>query len=184
MAEHGFFHPICGYWQTNDDVTEEILAGYPGETIEVPLKPGAGYDFNGTDWVAQQSTLEEFRVAKIAAIDTMANALLAAGAPVDFGLHIALDDKSLSDIAIMSGIATAALSGAVSWPESYARGWIAIENIRIPLATPAAGLALATATGSYCSAIVQRRRDLKDAVLAAEGTAPLEAIGIATGWPT
>ena len=84
----------------------------------------------------------------------------------------------------MAATASAAASGAVSWPESYARGWIAVENVRIPLATPADGLALAASVGDWYAAVVQRRRDLKDAALAAGDAAALDAIDITTGWPT
>lgn len=83
----------------------------------------------------------------------------------------------------MAATATAASAGAVLWPQSYARGWIAIENIRIPLDTPAAGLTLAASAGAYYAAIVQHRRDLKDAALAAKDAAGLDAIDETAGWP-
>lgn len=126
---------------------------------------------------------DELRAVKIAAITARADALLAIGAPAGDGLHIALDDRSLSDLSVMAGVAAAAASGAVSWSESYARGWITIENARLPLAAPTDGLVLATTVGNHYAAIVQHRRDLKDAALAAEDAAALEAIDIAAGWP-
>jgi len=129
-------------------------------------------------------TFEELRSSKIAAIVSAANALLITGAPVDSTLHIALDDGSRADLTAMAATATAAASGSVPWPESYARGWITIENIRIPLTTPSAGLALAASVGNYYAALIQHRRDLKDAALAAEDEAALDAIDIAAGWPT
>lgn len=48
--EHGFFHPDRGYWQTLGEPSAEILAGYPEGTIEVPLKPGADYEWQGDAW--------------------------------------------------------------------------------------------------------------------------------------
>ena len=51
MAEHGFFHPSRGYWQTNSDVPQHIQDTYPEGTIEIPLKPGGNYDWNGIEWV-------------------------------------------------------------------------------------------------------------------------------------
>ena len=128
-------------------------------------------------------TFEDLRAAKIAAIAAKADALLSAGAPVDGGLHVALDDGSRADLTAMAATATAASTGAVSWPESYSRGWIAIENVRIPLATPEAGLTLAASAGNYYAALVQHRRDLKDAVLAATEEADLSTIDIEAGWP-
>ena len=128
-------------------------------------------------------TLDDLRATKLAAITSAANALLAAGAPATGGLHVALDDGSRSDLTAMAATASAAASGAASWPESYARGWIAVENVRIPLPTPAAGLTLAASVGDWYAAVVQHRRDLKDAALAAEDTAALDAIDHSAGWP-
>lgn len=137
----------------------------------------------GYSATALEPSLEDLRAAKVAAITAAADALLSAGAPVDSGLHVALDDGSRADLTAMAATATAASAGAVVWLDSYARGWIAIENVRIPLATPAAGLALAAAVGDYYAAIVQRRRDLKDAALSVEDAAALDAIDITAGWP-
>lgn len=49
--EHGFFHPSWGYWQTNDDVPDFIRETYPEGTVEIPLKPGEYYEYNGYEWV-------------------------------------------------------------------------------------------------------------------------------------
>lgn len=67
--EHGFYHPSRGYWQTNTDVSPHILAGYPEGTVEVPLKPGADYDWNGTEWVQVLPDPDEIRAATHAAIN-------------------------------------------------------------------------------------------------------------------
>ncbi len=128
-------------------------------------------------------SLDDLRADKLATIVSAAGALLSTSAPVANGLHIALDDGSRADLTAMAATATAASAGAVAWPESYARGWITIENVRIPLPTPAAGLSLAASVGNYYAALVQHRRDLKDSALAAEDAATLEAIDIAGGWP-
>lgn len=50
MAEHGFYHPLRGYWQTLAPPDAEPLASYPDGTISVPLKPGADYEWDGA-WV-------------------------------------------------------------------------------------------------------------------------------------
>jgi hypothetical protein len=49
--EHGFFHPNRGYWQTTGEVSKDVFAAYPEGTVEVPLKPGAGYEWSGKSWV-------------------------------------------------------------------------------------------------------------------------------------
>lgn len=50
--EHGFFHASRGYWQTTSDVPEAVLATYPEGTIEVPLKPGADFEWIDGAWQA------------------------------------------------------------------------------------------------------------------------------------
>lgn len=49
--EKGFYHPSWGYWQTLTDPSAEIVTTYPDGTVEVPLKPGGGYDWNGSEWI-------------------------------------------------------------------------------------------------------------------------------------
>lgn len=51
MIEHGFYHPLRGYWQTISEPDAETLAGYPEGTISVPLKPGEDYDWQDGAWV-------------------------------------------------------------------------------------------------------------------------------------
>lgn len=66
MAEHGFYHPQCGYWQTIETPSQAFLDGYPAGTVEVPLKPGADYEWIGTEWVHNpppDPTPEELRAA-------------------------------------------------------------------------------------------------------------------------
>lgn len=128
-------------------------------------------------------SVDDLRSAKIAAIVAAADALLAAGAPVTDGLHVALDDGSRADLTAMAATATAAIGSGLPWPESYARGWIAVENVRIPLPLPHDGLAVAASVGNFYAAVIQHRRDLKDAALAAEDAAELDAIDANTGWP-
>lgn len=193
MNEHGFYNPTAGrdangtpcpvYWQAIDDVSAEMRATYPEGTIEVPLKPGAGYEFNGAEWAEPAASLEDLRATKIAAITARANALLASGAPVYGGLHVALDDGSRADLTEMAQMASNAMTGALAWPDSYARGWISVENVRIPLASPIEGLTLAASVGNFYSAVMQHRRDLKDAALAVVDAAALDAIDISGGWP-
>lgn len=143
-----------------------------------------GYRYANGVFTAPVVSIDDLRAAKLAAISTRATELLDAGAPVDGGLHIALDDASRADLTAMAATATIAAAGTVPWPASYSRGWIALENQRIPLPEPTDGLMLAAAVGGYYAAIVQHRRDLKDAALAAETAADIAAIDLAAGWPT
>lgn len=172
-----------------DDAVDAVYYCEPPSHVSTVLAPDevtAGWCLKDGDWVAPSPALDREnarRSAKLAAISATADALLAAGAPVSGGLHVALDDRSSADLMVMASAATAASIGTVAWPESYSRGWIAVENVRIPLAAPADGLALAASVGDWYAAVVQHRRDLKDAALAAEDAAALDAIDIAAGWP-
>lgn len=151
-----------------------------------PVEACAGWRLDGEAWTPPQTpspSLDELRERKVSDIQARSHALLAIGAPVSDGLHVALDDGSRADLTAMAATATAAASGALPWPDSYSRGWISMENVRIPLATPAAGLTLAATAGDYYAAIVQHRRDLKDAALAAENAEALDAIVVSAGWP-
>lgn len=170
------------------DNSWRIVADHRGETwfrgrVPVTIDFAGDPSEQGLTSCPPTQTLAEMRSAKLAAISAAADALLVAGASVEGGLHIALDDGSRADLTAMAATATAASAGATAWPESYSRGWITTENIRIPLATPAQGLALAASVGTYYAAIVQHRRDLKDAALAAEDEAALATIDVAAGWP-
>ena len=152
-----------------------------------PDAAGIGWTYDGANWTAPPSpdpTLEDLRAAKIATITAAADALLAAGAPVDSGLHVALDTDSRSDLTAMASTAIAAAEGSISWPASYSQGWITVENIRIPLATAAAGLTLAATVGDFYAALIQNRRDLKDAALAATTAEALAAVDVNAGWPS
>lgn len=151
-------------------------------TIEAPDDVFPGWLYDG-GFSAPQSSLDDIRASKIAAITAEAAALLDTGAPVAENLHVALDDGSRADLTAMAATATATVAGAIAWPDSYARGWITVENVRLPLATPADGLALAAAVGDRYASIVQHRRELKDAALAAADEAALDAIDASAGWP-
>lgn len=130
-------------------------------------------------------TLEDRRGMLLAAVNIRLDAALAAGAPVTVGedtLHVALDDGSRADMTGMAATALAAAGGAVPWPDSYALGWITIENVRIPLTMPGEGLVLAASVGNHYATIRQNARTLKDAVLAAADEVALDAIDIDAGW--
>lgn len=126
-------------------------------------------------------TFEDRKAEKLAAIYAMVEASLASGAPVEHNgdtLHIAVTDGSRADIGSMAtnAIGTIVTNGVVPWLESYVQGWISIENIRIPLPDPLAGLQFASTMAAYYGPIVQNGRTLKDAVLAAEDDAALDAV--------
>jgi len=57
MSEIGFYHPDRGYWQAIAGTADELLPTYPAGTVQVPLKPGANYEWDGSEW--QEQPVEE-----------------------------------------------------------------------------------------------------------------------------
>ena len=157
---------------------EPVVIEHLGDPAEAGLTPN--------EPPTPPPTLEDRRSALIAAVNAKADALLALGAPVVLGdrtLHVRLDDGSRSDLSAMGATAIAVAAGVASWPESYALGWITIENVRVPMPALTDGLALAASAGDWYARIVQRRRSLKDELAAAPDEAALSEIGIDEGWP-
>ena len=54
MAEHAFYHPDVGVWIAISDVPQGVRDGYPAGTVEIPMPPGAGYEWDGAAWVEAQ----------------------------------------------------------------------------------------------------------------------------------
>tara|TARA_B100000287_G_scaffold124444_1_gene116464 strand:+ start:9026 stop:9415 length:390 start_codon:yes stop_codon:yes gene_type:complete len=48
MANHGFWHPTLGYWETISDPSDDIVAAYESGTIEVPVRPTRIHTWNTT----------------------------------------------------------------------------------------------------------------------------------------
>lgn len=133
-------------------------------------------------------TLDQKKAAKIEAVRVLTELKFDTGAPIESGgemLHVSVSDGSRADIGSMATNATATImtNGLVPWLDAYVLGWISIENVRIPLHTPQDGLAFASAVAAFYADARQRGRTLKDACLAAEDEAALNAIDIESGWP-
>jgi len=126
------------------------------------------------------SELEGGRNIKVRAIDTERDRRLALGA-LHGGKRFSTSNESRTDLGGMATTAGLVLSGAlIEWPEDYAKGWIAIDNSRFVLPTPADGIALAASVTLSYSATVQYARDLKDAALAAADPSTVDELA---GWP-
>jgi len=50
MSEYGFYHPDRGYWQTDGEVSQDIMDGYPDGTVDVPIKPSGDHEWDGEAW--------------------------------------------------------------------------------------------------------------------------------------
>ena len=121
--EKGFYHPSVGYWQTTNEPSEETLAGYPQGTKEVPLKPGKGYNYNGTEWVAP--SFEWLSQDKAKEVRSQRNMLLATKVdpivtnPLRWADLSAEKQQELSDYrkALLSITEQAGFPFNVTWPK-------------------------------------------------------------------
>mgnify|MGYP000586434857 CR=1 FL=1 len=64
--EHGFYHPVNGYWQTISTPTDEHLAAYPEGTIEVPIRPSPLHTWGGSEWVAPAQEVADAEASRVA----------------------------------------------------------------------------------------------------------------------
>jgi len=118
------------------------------------------------------------RDAKVTAIQAERDRRLRAGA-LHQGKRFAMDGDSRTDQGGMATTAALVQLGALPWPESYAQGWISLDNTRLPLPTPQDGIALAATVAVTYSALIQHARDLKDAALAGDPA----SVNHTAGWP-
>jgi hypothetical protein len=96
MSDCGFYHPSVGYWQTNAEPDEATLASYPAGTVQVPLKPGEFFEWDGVQWVAQTPP-PPTRAELVAAIEAQRDATIAAGVVHDGVLYHA-DNTFLTEM--------------------------------------------------------------------------------------
>ena len=59
MANHGFWHPTLGYWETISDPTDETKDSYESGTIEVPVRPSEIHTWNTTTSSWNEPTASE-----------------------------------------------------------------------------------------------------------------------------
>lgn len=88
---------------------------------------------------------------------------------------IPLQSDTRGDISGMTTAALAVVLGVMTWPESYARGWITVDGSRFVLPTPQDGVALAQKYAEYYSDLAQSDQDLEDSINAVQEGDP---------WPT
>lgn len=74
MAEHGFFHPTIGYWQTNSDPPEHIIEAYPEGTVEIPLRPAGDWVWSGSAWLLSAPAKFDYRLKKTTVWQRMSDA--------------------------------------------------------------------------------------------------------------
>ena len=162
--ERGFHHHEWGYWQTNSDVSPEILATYPEGTVEVPLMPEAGAIWAGNQWLPSpppslEETFEAIRLRRDQAI--------AAGTTVA-GIPVQTDETSQTRI---MGAAVAAMLDP-----GYTVQWKTATGDFVTL-TAAQVIGIASAIRAHVQGCFDREAELRAAALA---NAPFD---IEAGWP-
>ena len=73
MANHGFWHPTLGYWETISDPSDEIKAAYEAGTIEVPVRPTEISTWNTETNAWNEPTVEELDALKARDIRDLRN---------------------------------------------------------------------------------------------------------------
>lgn len=180
--------PAKGFWarETDDppsfDPSTEVRTG---PTWDVTPPEGEAEGEVVASYVVSANSLSDVKALKIATINAKRDQILDLGAPYD-DRRIKIDDGARADIGGMGATALAVLvtSGAVAWPDSYALGWIALDNTRVELPTPADGLAFGAAVGAYYGNAVQNARTLKDLAIAAASIEEVLEIDESEGWPS
>ena len=61
MTAIGFFHPDFGYWEATEAPSAELRNSYPEGTVDVPVKPGPGWAWDGQVWTAGPEVIETLR---------------------------------------------------------------------------------------------------------------------------
>lgn len=171
--EKGFFHPNRGYWQTTNEPPQHILDGYPEGTIEVPIKPGQDYEWQGDEWVLIPPDPAEVLAAAKAALAAHRYEVETGGVSVG-GIVVATDRQSQSMI-------TGAVSKAQRDPNFVTRWKGADGNFTTVDASTI--LMIGDAVSDHIAACFDREASLLADLEAAEDAAALEAIDITAGWP-
>lgn len=47
----GFYHPEHGYFQTTSEISDGVEVPVLTDAVEIPLKPGPEFDWNGQAWL-------------------------------------------------------------------------------------------------------------------------------------
>ncbi|WP_197716235.1 tail fiber assembly protein [Cereibacter sphaeroides] len=112
--ERGFYNPSRRYWQAISDPDSETRATYPEGTVEVPLKPGAGFTWSGEAWVPEPHDLEALAAEARARRDALLTACdwtQVPDAPVDRAAWAAYR-QTLRDLPEQPGF-----PAGIAWPE-------------------------------------------------------------------
>ena len=147
--ERGFYHPSRGYWQTVGEPSPEILAAYPAGTVEVPLKPGADYEWQG-EWAPVVPALPDRRAAALAALKAARDAAISGGITVN-SVSVQTDDLSQQRL-------TAAALAAQIDPTATVR-WKTATGEFVTLTAPQI-IALALAVRAHVQGCFDREAEL------------------------
>jgi hypothetical protein len=123
--EHGFFHPERGYWQTLSTPSEEVLAAYPPGTVEIPVQPGNGYVWDGSEWVyaplptpAEHNKAEAQRRLTVTDWVNQPDVYDPANTP-----HLTNRDAFIAYRSQIRAIAINSIEGDLDWPVEPTASW-------------------------------------------------------------
>lgn len=177
MDEKGFFHPDRGYWQTSGDVPEDIIAGYPEGTLEVPLKPVGKSEWRDGAWHELPPDLDTLRQRKLANLRTGCAATIIGGFTSSaLGAPHRYPSTANDQMNLMGSVTASLLAGEdASWRTPF---WCADEAgewlFREHTATEIQAVGLA---GKDHILLCQHRLDILSAALnAAASVAEIDAI--------
>jgi hypothetical protein len=146
----------------------------------------ANAQYEGQEYLADGSeelttlALDDAKAAKVEAAEGEYTSRLGQGFAYDDKVY-QLDDASqarITSMGALAGLVVAEVSGA-AWPNPF--GFITADNEAVPF-TAAQFVPLASAAAARVFALRTNARALKDAILAAEDQAALDAIDITAGW--
>lgn len=158
MTEYGFYNAATGYWQTVGDKPD--LSAYPAGTVEVPIKPGAGWTWNGSQWIAPPALTKD----DLAAYTRDKSRQVRVGGTTINGSPVKTDDGSL---ALINGMAALAQQDSTR-TFSFDTG----DGTTVLTLTAAEAIAFAQAVGGWVQLTFDRRAEVLTAIGAGTVTTP------------
>lgn len=127
--------------------------------------------------------LMQAQAIRQAEVDGLRDQKIAAGWTYQ-GKVIEIDAGSQANIAAQALAALNSTVAPTTYPWNANTYWICADNSHLALGTAAEMLALGSAAGAYVSGLILNAASLKAEIGAATTLAAVQAIDIASGWPT
>jgi hypothetical protein len=166
--------PIAQDLSTHPELASRAISTQP-EFLQ------AGYQFDDAwNLVPRTQTQSQKLAAKIAEAEMYFGGLIQGGL-VYGGKLYQIDSESQTQMAAMSLMALGSITDPVNNPWIDGFYWVAADNSQVPMGAPAM-FAFGRAVASYVSFNILRLRTIKNAILAAQDQAGLDAIDVTAGY--